>query len=70
MHALFDGQPGTETAVANSRMIAEMVERDVIPANGFRLPEFPTPAAPRPGSLYERVKAGAIRRYGDPRRRR
>lgn len=66
MHALFDGQPGTETAVANSRMIAEMVERDVIPANGFRLPEFPTPGSTPTRELYERVKAGAIRRYGDP----
>jgi DNA polymerase-3 subunit alpha len=67
MHTLFDGQPGTEAAVANTLLIAERIENDVIPAVGFRLPHFAVPPGHTSQTfLYEKVKAGAVARYGSP----
>lgn len=79
MHALFDDQPGTGAAVANSLLIAERVDADVlpVPADGeYRLPKFELPADFRPDPakastptaqyLHNELLAGAKRRYGSP----
>jgi len=65
MHALFDTQPGTERAVSNSLLIASRIEKNVIPAVGFRLPHVPVPDGHTEQSwLYKLVKDGLIARYG------
>lgn len=43
MHAIFDNQPGTEDAVSNSVLIADMCDMDVIGETKTRLPKFPLP---------------------------
>lgn len=66
MHALFDHQPGTHDAVRNSRAVAEMVEPDVIPVKGHRLPVYPTPDGVTAAELlYEKTRQGAVGRWGE-----
>ena len=67
MRALFDDQPSTEEACDATLLVAEMVEKEVIPEARMHLPRFPLPedvTAER--RLFELVKAGARDRYGDP----
>jgi DNA polymerase III alpha subunit len=66
MHALFDHQPGTHDAVRNSRAVAEMVEPDVIPVKGNRLPVYPAPDGVTAAELlYEKTRQGAVGRWGE-----
>jgi len=67
MRAIFDVQPGTESACDTTLTIAEMVEGSVIPEARMHLPRFPLPeGVTSERRLFELVKAGAKRVYGDP----
>lgn len=71
MHALFDDQPGTERAVANSVLIADMAEDNIvlgsIPADP-KLPHLPVPAGfdSIEDYFHHRLRDGLIERYGLP----
>lgn len=68
MHELFDGQPGTEQAVANSMKVVEGFDKNPVletVAGYHRMPTFPIPdGLTAKDYLYRRVKAGLIERYG------
>jgi DNA polymerase-3 subunit alpha len=65
MRALFDTSPGTERAVDTTLEIAERCTGErVIPEERLRLPVFDRSANAN-DLLYEQVKAGARRLYGD-----
>jgi len=63
MHALFDGQPGTERAVSETLAVAERIEDCVLPEATRRLPSVGGDAD---GALYKKVARGAEQRYGRP----
>jgi len=66
MRALFDDLPGTEHAVDNSvRIMERCTAQRVIPEPHLRLPIF-DPDGDSVALLREKVKAGAVVRYGDP----
>ena len=71
MYRVFDGLPGCDQAVANTALVAEMVEQRVLPDPGqVRLPRFFQPGSPAPADsdrlLYHLVTEGAEVRYGKP----
>lgn len=71
MHALFDNQPGTEMAVVNSLLIADMVEDNIVLGSipdHHLLPTFPVPDgyADVDAYFHEQVRQGLIQRYGAP----
>lgn len=80
MRAIFDDQPGTEAAIDNSSIIADMIEDRVLPEAGqLRLPHYrptavevagqpPVPEGDDPAYrlLFQKVRAGARERYGEP----
>ena len=68
MRALFDDEPGFEEACDNTLVIAERATQyEMFPKHALRIPQF-APDDPRSASeiLYERVREGAIGRYGSP----
>jgi len=65
MRALFDTGPGTESAVDTTLEIAERCTGErVLPESHTRLPSF-APGEDADQILYDQVRAGAIRLYGD-----
>lgn len=66
MHALFDDQPGTQHAVANTLLIAERVHDDVLGRARTRLPQFRLPDGFHTPAqyLHHLVLRGARQRYG------
>jgi len=65
MRAIFDTSPGTERAVDTTLEIAERCTGErILPESRLRLPVF-DPSANANELLYEQVRAGARRLYGD-----
>lgn len=68
MRAIFDHAPGFEDACDNTLLIAERATQyDLFPKHALRIPVF-APDDERSASeiLYDRVKVGALSRYGSP----
>jgi len=68
MRALFDDEPGFESACDNTLLIAERATGyEMFPKHGLRIPVFaPESELPAAKLLYKKVKAGAQQRYGSP----
>ena len=67
MHALFDGQPGTELAVANTLLVAQQCEPGILDDLRTRLPNVVVPPqfADQASYLHEKIRRGAVDRYGE-----
>lgn len=73
MHEMFDGQPGTENAVANTLLVAERVTTDLVasalPEPGEHLlpvVDVPPEHAGMSEYFHERIRTGLLDRYGSP----
>lgn len=66
MHSVFDALPGCEQAVANTLMVAEKIDDNVLPESKMRLPHFKIPDGFPDAATYLKhlVREGAIKRYG------
>ncbi|MHB8318075.1 MAG: DNA polymerase III subunit alpha [Acidimicrobiales bacterium] len=66
MRAIFDDEPGTENAVNNTlRIMERCTAQRVIPESRLRLPIF-DPNGDSVAILRDKVRTGAVGRYGDP----
>jgi DNA polymerase-3 subunit alpha len=68
MRGLFDDEPGFESACDTTLVIAERATGyEMFPKHGLRIPKFdPDGVRTADELLYERVRTGAVLRYGSP----